>query len=86
MSKQDTHKVEKNGAKTLIDAGEDMPLSGKRTLLSGRHVQFWLFCILLGLALISMGVTQATEGGGALYWLILLWVYALVSLTRAWVT
>jgi hypothetical protein len=85
MSKQDTHRVEQSGTKALGDTGEDVPLSGHWTLLSGRHVQFWLFCTLLGLALISMGVTQATEGGGALYWLILLWVYALVSLTPAWI-
>ena len=79
MSKQDTHRVEQSGTKALGDTGEDVPLSGHRTLLSGRHVQFWLFCTLLGLALISMGVTQATEGGGALYWLILL------CLTPAWI-
>ena len=31
-----------------------------------------------------MALTQATESGGALYWLILLWIYALFSLVRAW--
>ena len=58
--------------------------SGKHAHRSGHRLQFWLFCILLALALIGMGLTQATDSGGALYWLILLWIYALFSLARAW--
>jgi hypothetical protein len=57
---------------------------GKHAHRSGHRLQFWLFCILLALALIGMGLTQATDAGGALYWLILLWIYALFSLARAW--
>jgi hypothetical protein len=84
MHNQDTHKVENSSAKAHAGTAEIGPTVGKRTLWSGRSLQFWLFCVLLGLALIGMGLTQATEGGGTLYWLIVLWVYALFSLVRAW--
>ncbi|MCG6863008.1 MAG: hypothetical protein LJE70_17290 [Chromatiaceae bacterium] len=81
MPNQDTQKVENSGAKPQAGA---VPDSGKPSLWSGRWLQFWLFCVLLALALIGMGLTQATQGGGARYWLILLWIYALFSLMRAW--
>jgi len=81
MPNQDTQKVENGGAKPQAGAA---PGLGKPSLWSGGRLQFWLFCTLLVLALIGMGLTQATEGGGALYWLILLWIYALFSLFHAW--
>lgn len=83
MPDQETQRVENNSANAGAGTDEHTPGSRKRTLWFGQSTQFWLFCLLLGLALIGMGVIQATEGG-ALYWLILLWVYALFSLTRAW--
>ena len=81
MLDQDTQNVGNRGAKPQVDAAPDQDKPSSR---SGRRLQFWLFCILLGLALIGMSLTQATKGGGALYWLILLWIYALFSLARAW--
>jgi hypothetical protein len=81
MPNQDTQNTENSGAKPHAGAAPD---SGKPSLWSGRRLQFWLFCVLLVLALIGMGLTQATQDGGALYWLILLWIYALFSLVRAW--
>ena len=54
MPNQDTQKVENRGAKPQAGAAPD---SGKPSLWSGGRLQFWLFCILLGLALIGMGVT-----------------------------
>ena len=84
MPNQDTHKVENGGAAPHAGTAETAPDAGKHALWSGRRLQFWLFCVLLGLALIGMGLTQASDGGGALYWLIVLWIYALFSLVRAW--
>jgi len=84
MPNQDTHKVGNNGAQPHAAMAKAAPDAGKHAWLSGRSLQFWLFCILLGLALIGMGLTQASDGGGALYWLIVLWIYALFSLVRAW--
>lgn len=79
MSDQDMQKTENSGAKPHAGA-----VQGSGKPWSSRRLQFWLFCALLALALIGMGLTQATQGGGALYWLILLWIYALFSLVRAW--
>lgn len=81
MPNQDTRQAENRGDKPQTGAAPD---SGKPSWLSGGRRQFLLFCALLALALVGMGLTQASEGGGALYWLILLWVYALFSLFRAW--
>jgi len=53
-------------------------------LWSGQRLQLLLFCVLLGLAFIGVAVTHTTEGDSSLYWLILLWIYALFSLVRAW--
>ena len=73
-----------SGSTTVHAAAETAPEAAKRPFWSGRRGQFWMFCALLGLALIGMGVTETTVGGGALYWLILLWIYAFFSLGRAW--
>jgi hypothetical protein len=81
MPNQDTPKVENSNAKPHAGTSPDL---GKPSFWSSRRLQFWLFCVLLVLALVGMGLTQATEGGGALYWLILLWIYALFSLVHAW--
>ena len=64
MPNQDPQKVENSRAK--LQAGP-APDSDKPSLWSGPRLQFWLFCVLLGLALIGMGLTQATEGGGTVY-------------------
>ncbi|MGW8192999.1 MAG: hypothetical protein ACWGOX_01925 [Desulforhopalus sp.] len=69
-----------SGTATVDDATDH----NREILWSGRNLQLWLFCALLVLALVGMGLTQATKGGGARYWLILLWIYALASLVRAW--
>ncbi len=84
MPDQDTEKVENNIAKPRAGTAENAPASGKRGMRSSRSLQFWLFCALLGLALLGMALTQATKGGGSLYWLGVLWIYALFSLARAW--
>lgn len=84
MPDQESSKFE-NGP-TRVDAGspESAQPPDKRHFWSGQKLQFWLFCILLLLALVGMGLTETVAGGGALYWLILLWVYAFASLARAW--
>ena len=84
MPDQDTRKVENSSADAHGGTDENAPTSTKRAPWFGRSLQFWLFCILLALALIGMGLTETTKGGGALYWLIVLWIYALFSLARAW--
>ncbi|MCG6868402.1 MAG: hypothetical protein LJE91_06620 [Gammaproteobacteria bacterium] len=81
MPDQDTQKLDNGDAEPKAGTAPD---SSKLHLWSGRGVQFWLFCVLLVLALVGMGLTQATEGGGALYWLVVLWVYVVLSLVRAW--
>lgn len=43
---------------------ETVASGGSETLRSGRMLQFWPFCGLLGLPLIGLALTQATEGGG----------------------
>jgi hypothetical protein len=58
--------------------------SEKSTFWSGRRFQFLLFCLLLGLALLGMGLTESREDSGARYWLIVIWIYALVGLTLSW--
>jgi len=81
MSNQETRKDQITNANPETETSSR---SDKNAHRSGHGLQFWLFCSLLALALIGMGLTQATDAGGALYWLILLWIYALFSLARAW--
>jgi hypothetical protein len=81
MPNQDTPKVEYSHAKPHAGTSPDL---GKPSFWSSRWRQFWLFCVLLVLALVGMGLTQATQGGGSVYWLILLWIYGLFSLARTW--
>jgi hypothetical protein len=85
MPDQNRPKTENSGAGGHPNAAETAPRAAKRPLWSVRRWRFWAFCALLGLALIGMGVTETTEGGGSLYWLILLWVYAFFSLGGDWV-
>ncbi len=51
---------------------------------SNRSVDLWLFILMLVLALVGVGITQAEHAGGKLYWLLLILVYAGISLARAW--
>jgi hypothetical protein len=81
MSDQETNKVQHTPGRS---DEEVLPSPARDTFWSGHKLQFWLFGILLALALVGMGLTQTAQGGGALYWLILLWIYASYSLLRAW--
>jgi hypothetical protein len=84
MVDEDTPDVGPGKSETNAGAPETEPSGSSETLRSGRMLQFWLFCALLGLALVGMALTQATKGGGTRYWLIVLWVYALFGLARGW--
>ena len=58
---------------------------GKQGKKSRRNrMQFILFCVMLVLALIGMGITQATSGGGWEYWGLLVLVYGLISIMVTW--
>jgi hypothetical protein len=62
-------------------AGED----GKQGKKSRKaRIHFILFCLMLILALIGMGITQATQGGGWEYWGFLVLFYGLISITVTW--
>ncbi len=77
--------ADQNSSKSQVNAAETAPAAGKHGLWSGRGIQFWIFCILLVLALAGMGLTQSAEGGGARYWLVVLLAYAAFSLARSWI-
>jgi hypothetical protein len=48
------------------------------------HVRTWVFCGLLVLALVGMGLTMSLEKGGWEFWVFLLAVYGGVSVFWAW--
>ena len=84
MPDQDTHKVHDSDTDGDVGTADTARPAAKRHLWSGEKLQLWLFCILLLLALVGMGLTETVAGGGALYWLLLLWAYAFFSLGRSW--
>jgi hypothetical protein len=47
-------------------------------------IHLYLFCGMLVLALIGMGVTESREDGGWEYWIFLVLIYGLVSVVLAW--
>jgi hypothetical protein len=51
-----------------------------------RHADFWVFVVMLALALVGAGVSQTEDRGGFLwlYWFGLILVYAGISVVRAW--
>ena len=48
------------------------------------HIRMWLFCSMLVLALVGMGLTMSTEKGGWEFWVGLLTFYGCVSVFWAW--
>lgn len=48
------------------------------------HVRAWIFCAMLVLALVGMGLTMSREDGGWEFWIFLLAFYAGVSIFWAW--
>jgi hypothetical protein len=48
------------------------------------QVDFWLFVLMLALAIIGVGVTQLAASGGWRYWIGLAVVYAGISVVRTW--
>lgn len=48
------------------------------------HVRPWIFCGMLVLALVGMGLTMSREDGAWRYWVFLLAVYGGVSIFWAW--
>jgi hypothetical protein len=48
------------------------------------RVDFWLFVLMLALAIVGVGVTQLATSGGWRYWAILAVVYAGISVVRTW--
>jgi hypothetical protein len=53
-------------------------------LVHRAHIQFVLFILMLVLALIGMGITQALPDGGWEYWAFLVLVYGLISVTATY--
>jgi hypothetical protein len=51
-----------------------------------RRADFWVFVVMLALALVGAGVSQIEDKGGFLrfYWSGLIYVYAGISVVRAW--
>lgn len=49
-----------------------------------RHARAWIFCAMLLLALVGMGLTMSREDGGWEFWIFLLAFYAGVSVFWAW--
>jgi hypothetical protein len=47
-------------------------------------VDFWLFVLMLALAIIGVGITQLATSGGWRYWAILAVIYAGISVVRTW--
>lgn len=48
------------------------------------HVRTWIFCAMLFLAVVGMGLTMSLEDGGWEYWIFLLAFYGSVSVFWAW--
>ncbi len=48
------------------------------------HADFWIFVVLLVLAISGAAVSQAEDSGGRYYWSVLVLVYAAVSIGRSW--
>lgn len=48
------------------------------------RVDFWLFVVMLALAVIGVAVSQIDTAGGWHYWVILVVIYAGISLVRTW--
>lgn len=51
---------------------------------ASKRVDFWLFVFMLILALVGVGVTQIDDGGLWHYWFVLVVIYAVISIVRAW--
>lgn len=49
-----------------------------------RRARVWIFCAMLVLALVGMGLTMSREDGGWEFWIFLLMFYAGVSVFWAW--
>lgn len=51
---------------------------------AGRRMDFWLFLVMLALAIGGVAITQIEQSGGWRYWLFLVVVYAAISIGCAW--
>lgn len=51
---------------------------------AGQRLDFWLFVGMLALAIGGVGVAEIRQTGGWLYWIVLVVVYAIISVLRAW--
>jgi hypothetical protein len=47
------------------------------------RIDFWLFVVMLVLAIVGVAVTQIEESGSLLYWILLVVVYAAIGMVRS---
>lgn len=48
------------------------------------HLRIWLFCVMLALAVVGLGLTMSMDRGSGNYWIFLLVFYGGVSVLWAW--
>jgi hypothetical protein len=72
-------------ARAAVSLNSDNPSPGVVESAT-THADFWVFVVMLLLALVGAGVSQYEDRGGLLwlYWFGLILVYAGISVTRAW--
>jgi hypothetical protein len=58
--------------------------SGNRPGTVSTKVELWLLVIMMGLAVVGVGVIQVMQNGGRLYWIGLLLIYAVIGLGITW--
>ena len=77
--------MSKEAARVGVSESHGVP-SLSELKLGVRHVDFWVFLVMLVLALVGAGVSQAEDRGEILwlYWFGLILVYAGISIVRAW--
>lgn len=51
---------------------------------AGLRVDFWLFVVMLALAIVGVAVSQVDTAGSWHYWVLLVLLYAGISVARAW--
>jgi uncharacterized Tic20 family protein len=66
------------------DLEQQSDTDGKEQRSRSLRIQLIVFCALLVLAMIGMGLTESREDGGWEYWIFLILVYGSASVALAW--